>query len=67
MNGQNKPEMTARQARELLAAYAEWHRGRDQIIRQVAAAGISTAEICRATGHAKTTITAILDRQETPR
>ena len=60
----NDQDLTAREARRLLAEYAEWHSRRDEIIGRAYAAGLTVTEIWQTTGHAKTTITTILDRQE---
>ena len=55
MSGQ---ELTIREARRLLDEYTAWRVRRDEIILAALQAGVSEAEICRRTGHARTTIRA---------
>jgi hypothetical protein len=59
------PELTIRQAREMLTAWAaEQHdvtARRDQVIREAVAAGVSKSEVHRLTGIARTTIDRIVD------
>jgi hypothetical protein len=59
------PELTIRQAREMLAAWAaEQHdvtARRDQVVRDAVAAGLSKSEVHRLTGIARTTVDRIID------
>jgi hypothetical protein len=58
------PELTVRQAREVLAAWVSERRSvagrRDDVIRIAVQAGLSKAEVHRLTGIARTTIDRIL-------
>ena len=61
----NMPELTVRQAREMLAAWAADHDAvtarRNQVVRDAVAAGLSKSEVYRLTGIARTTIDRIVD------
>jgi hypothetical protein len=58
------PELTVRQAREMLTAWvAEWRSvaaRRDKVVRAAVEAGLSKAEVHRLTGIARTTIDRIV-------
>jgi hypothetical protein len=58
------PELTVRQAREMLASWAADHRAvdgrRDEVIRTAAEAGLIKSEIHRLTGIARSTLDRIL-------
>ena len=56
-------EMTLREARELLAEYAEMAATRDQRIRTAHASGVSVMEIHKITGLARTTIQKIIESE----
>ena len=51
----------------LLDEIGSWDAMRDRIVREVSAAGVSQSEIARKTGIARSTITRILTRRESPR
>jgi hypothetical protein len=57
-------ELTVRQARELLAEWAEVVASRDNRIRTAHAAGLTKSEISRLTGVARTTVDRILGGRE---
>jgi len=58
------PELTVRQAREMLTAWAAEQRSvagrRDEVVRAAVEAGLSKAEVYRLTGIARTTIDRIV-------
>lgn len=58
-------DLTVRQAREMLTAWAADHDAvtvrRDQVVRDAVAAGLSKSEVYRLTGIARTTIDRIID------
>jgi hypothetical protein len=58
------PELTVRQAREMLASWAADHRAvdgrRDEVVRTAAEAGLIKSEIHRLTGIARSTLDRIL-------
>jgi hypothetical protein len=58
------PELTLRQAREMLTAWAAERRSvagrRDEVVRAAVEAGLSKAEVHRLTGIARTTIDRIV-------
>lgn len=61
-------ELTLRQARELLAAWAADQaavtRRRDEVVRLAVAAGVSKIEVHRLTGIARTTVDRIISAVE---
>ena len=58
------PELTVRQAREILTAWAAERRSvaskRDEVVRAAVEAGLSKSEVHRLTGIARTTIDRIV-------
>ena len=62
------PELTVRQAREMLASWAADHRAvdgrRDEVVRTAAEAGLIKSEIHRLTGIARSTIDHIVSSAE---
>ena len=57
-------ELTIRQAREMLTAWAaermRWTSQRDQVVRAAVEAGVSKSEVHRLTGIARTTVDRII-------
>ena len=64
------PELTVRQARDMLAAWAAEQDAvagrRDEVVRAAVAAGLSKSEVHRLTGIARTTIDRIVGAGHEP-